>query len=73
MSLKRHAYQRAGAHSYWIVDPVEPAITVLELDDGEYAVRGTWTGEQVMRAERPFPFEVAPAALLKTGSHSAHS
>ena len=33
--LKRDAYQRIGIPSYWIVDPQPPALTVLELLDGE--------------------------------------
>jgi Uma2 family endonuclease len=73
LTLKRWAYERAGVPSYWIVDPVEPAITVLELDDGVYAVRGTWAGDQVMRVERPFPFEAVPAGLLNTGPQPPRS
>lgn len=35
--LKRQALQDAGVPSYWLVDPVEPSVVVLELRDRVYA------------------------------------
>jgi Uma2 family endonuclease len=35
---KREAYQQAGVREYWIIDPRELRITVLNLSDGRYVV-----------------------------------
>ena len=62
---KRRAYEQEGVGSYWLVDPVRPALTVLELEDGTYrqgahAERtGSWTAVQ------PYAVTVVPADLLR--------
>ncbi len=56
---KRDIYQRAGVPSYWLVDPDEPSLTVLELDEGgRYAETARVSGAEVLRVERPFPVEL---------------
>ena len=37
---KRADYAEAGIPEYWIVDPRDPAISVLTLERGRYAVHG---------------------------------
>ena len=66
LNRKKMAYQRFGVPSYWIMDPDtrEPSITAFELRGGEYATMGKATGLETLVAERPFPVEVVPAALL---------
>lgn len=64
-TLKRHVFEQGGVPSYWLVDPLTPSLTVLELQDGAYAQVAVVTGEQPYRAERPFPVTVVPAQLLR--------
>ena len=63
--LKRGVYQESGVASYWLVDPDQPSVTVLELDRaGRYQQVGFARGDQVLRVERPFPVEIIPARLV---------
>lgn len=44
---KRGEYAKAGIAEYWIVDSKDKKITVLRLQDGQYAVHGEFmAGEQ---------------------------
>ena len=63
--LKRGVYQESGVASYWLVDPDQPSVTVLELDRaGRYQQVGFARGDQVLRVERPFPVEIIPTRLV---------
>ena len=65
INLKKAAYQRMGVPSYWIIDPLEPRLTVFELDEaGSYFQVAEVKGEDVFEAERPFPVRIVPADLL---------
>jgi Uma2 family endonuclease len=64
-NLKRAAYARLGVPSYWLVDPVRPSVTVLELGArGDYRQVAHVTGDEVLDAERPFKVQFSPAELL---------
>lgn len=55
-SWKRDLYQEAGVPSYWLADPGEPALTVLELDEsGQYVETARVAGGDELRLERPYP------------------
>lgn len=57
--VKRDIYEQAGVASYWLVDPEEPSLTVLELDEtGRYVETRRVSGDEVLRVERPFPVEI---------------
>ena len=59
-SLKRAAYEEAGVPTYWLVDPIELSMTVLELDaDGHYAETARLVGDGALAVERPFPVTVS--------------
>jgi Uma2 family endonuclease len=62
-TTKRHLYEQAGVPSYWLVDPVEPALTVLELVDGAYAERAHLTGDATLALSSPYPVELSAQAL----------
>ena len=64
-TLKRQVFQDGGIRSYWLVDPFEPSLTVLELVDGAYIETAFVTGEQGYDAEVPFPVRVVPADLVR--------
>lgn len=62
--LKRDRLQSAGAASYWLVDPDEPSVTVLELADGAYVEVARASGGEAVEVQRPFPLRLVPAYLL---------
>ena len=62
--LKRDRLQAAGCPSYWLVDPVEPSVLVLELEDGQYVERGRATGDESLEVSAPYPLTIVPADLL---------
>ena len=53
--LKRRVLEEAGVPSYWLVEPDDGVVTVLELADGGY--REVARGDDVT-VERPFPMRV---------------
>jgi Uma2 family endonuclease len=70
INTKKAAYQRMGVRSYWIIDPLEPRLTVFELDDaGVYGQVAEVKGEDAFVAEKPFAVRVVPANLLGTLWH----
>jgi Uma2 family endonuclease len=63
--LKRGVYEESAVPSYWLVDPLEPSVTVLELDpDGRCQQVAVARGDERLRLDRPFPVELTPAALV---------
>ncbi len=68
---KRRLYEKAGVESYWIFEPVEAVLTVLELVNGRYVER-TFKDDDVFEAERPFPVRIAPAELTRRANGSAN-
>jgi len=69
LNLKRAAYERMGAASFWLIDPKTVELWAYELDDdGRYRQVAHVIGEQVFEARRPFPVSVRPADLLRRGT-----
>ena len=64
-TLKRLVFQDGGIPSYWLIDPLLPSLTVLELVDGAYLEVAVVTGEQSYDAATPFPVRVVPADLVR--------
>jgi Uma2 family endonuclease len=66
LNLKKAAFERMGAPSYWLLDPATETLTAFELDaDGGYQLAAKATGEETFVVARPFRFEVRPADLLR--------
>jgi Uma2 family endonuclease len=63
--IKLHAYEDARLPWYWLVDPFEPRLTVLELVDGRFAERGSVAGDEPVDVGAPFPVSLSPADLLR--------
>ncbi|GAA1601628.1 Uma2 family endonuclease [Kribbella sancticallisti] len=61
---KRLAYQESGVASYWIFDPEDEVLTVLELVDGRYVERAVVKGDDVFEAVVPFVVRVVPGELV---------
>ncbi|MBO0891505.1 MAG: Uma2 family endonuclease [Acidothermales bacterium] len=63
---ERNLYERAKVPSYWIVDPDEPSVTVLELgDDGSYVEVERVTGSGVVSVTKPHEMTFTPAELVR--------
>jgi Uma2 family endonuclease len=65
VNLKRARYERAEIASYWLIDPVELRLTVLELQDGQYVEVADVSDPDNWTATTPFEVTVAPGALLR--------
>jgi Uma2 family endonuclease len=63
--LKRSKYEDSGIKSYWMVDPTESSIEVLELVEGSYRTVARVTGEDEVSIAVPFPVRIQPAALIR--------
>jgi Uma2 family endonuclease len=67
VNLKRAAYERMGAPSYWLLDPATETLTAFELDaDGRYQPAAKAQGAEEFAVARPFPFRTRPADLLRS-------
>lgn len=62
--LKRALYEDSGVPSYWVVDPDEPSLLVLELEHGRYVEKARVTGDTAADLTAPFPVRVVPSSLL---------
>ena len=62
--LKRDRLQAAGVQSYWLVDPEEPSITVLELRGGVFVEVAHAVGSESCAVTLPYPMTIVPAELL---------
>lgn len=61
---KRHLYARAGAPTYWVVDPEVPSLTVLRLAGPGYEEEVRAVGPEPYVTEDPFEVRVVPAGLV---------
>ena len=62
--LKRGLYEQSGVGSYWVVDPEEPSVLVLELQGGSYVEAGRVVGQDELAVQLPYPVVLQPSALL---------
>ena len=67
---KRRLYEEHGVASYWIFEPEEAVLTVLQLENGRY-VEETYKGDEVFEARRPFAVRIVPAELVRRANRSA--
>ena len=65
LGTKRLVFEGAGVPSYWLVDPDEPSLTALELEEGVYREAARVTGEQPYIASTPFPVRIVPTDLVR--------
>jgi Uma2 family endonuclease len=61
--LKRALYEDSGVSSYWVVDPEEPSLLVLELQVGGYVEHARVRGDETATLSRPFEVTLAPSSL----------
>lgn len=63
--LKKDRFQRAGCSHYWVIDPVVPAISTWQLENGIYAESGSATGDETLAIDSPFRLELTPVSLIE--------
>ncbi|MHB8262496.1 MAG: Uma2 family endonuclease [Acidimicrobiales bacterium] len=64
-TIKRFEYERAGARSYWIVDPDIPDLTVLRLEGDRYVEEAVVAGDETYDADWPYRLSITPSDLLR--------
>ena len=62
--IKRNLYEKAGVASYWLIDPRNPSITVLELVEGRYQEVGRARGDESIDVAAPVPMRLTPSQWL---------
>ena len=62
--IKRDLYEQAGVHSYWLIDPRDPSITVLELVAGRYTEVGRAIRGESIDVTVPVPMRLTPSEWL---------
>ena len=65
LTLKKARYEAAGCPSYWVVDPVRPAITAWELRDGIYVQVADIEADEEFASELPYPVRFLPSDLVR--------
>lgn len=65
VGLKLRAYEDAGLPCYWVVDPVEPRLTVHRLVDGRFAPQASVAGDERFASDQPFALAVTPGDLVR--------
>lgn len=66
-TLKRAAYARLGAASFWLVDPDvdRPSLTAFVLDGDDYRQIAEVSGDEPFVAQHPFEVTIVPADLVR--------
>ncbi len=65
LNLKKAAYERLGAQSYWVIDPKTPALFVYErAQHGKYQQTAHAVGAQPFHATQPFEITIVPDDLV---------
>ena len=64
LTLKRQVLQDAGIPSYWLVDPEELTIRVLQLEHGEYVETGTASVGSPIELGLPWTLTLDLASLV---------
>ena len=65
---KRSLYEEHGVAHYWLADPGEPSLTVLDLVDGAYVETAHAVGDQTVAITAPFAVILNPASVAGHGA-----
>lgn len=65
LNVKKAVFERMGTPSYWLVDPLDPKLTVFELDErGTYQLVAEVAADKAYEATQPFAVRIVPSELL---------
>ena len=59
------ASTRSGVAHYWLADPAEPSITILELVDGRYEQAQFARNNEVLTVSKPLTVDMTPGKLVQ--------
>ncbi|KUG57151.1 hypothetical protein AVL62_15295 [Serinicoccus chungangensis] len=62
---KPQVLARFGCPHYWVVDPDEPAVRVLRLEDGAYVPEQVAEGDESLAVAEPFAVSLRPVDLTR--------
>ncbi len=60
---KRSLYEEHGIVHYWLADPGQPSLTILDLIDGRYVETARAQGDRELSLTSPFTVTLNPAVL----------
>lgn len=63
--IKFDAYERAGVLEYWLVDPKAHLVEVYTLANGEYALLGQYTGDEMITSEVLAGLQIKASVLFQ--------
>jgi Uma2 family endonuclease len=63
--LKRTLYETHQIPSYWLLDPTNEELTILELTPTGYTCQAVLQAEETFHATTPFPVDLTPASLTR--------
>jgi len=63
--IKFDAYERAGVLEYWLVDPKARLVEVYTLSNGEYALFGQYTNEELIESKELAGLQIKTSALFQ--------
>jgi Uma2 family endonuclease len=69
--IKFDLYERLGVPEYWLVDPKARLVEVYTLSNGEYALLGQYTGEEVTRSQVLAGLQVKASSLFPPGDSNS--
>lgn len=68
LHLKKRAYEDAGLEWYWVIDPVEPSLSVFRLVDRRFVEQALATGDEELTVREPLDVVVVPSQLTRPAS-----
>jgi Uma2 family endonuclease len=63
--IKFDTYERAGVLEYWLIDPKARLVEVYTLSNGEYALLGQYTGEEMITSQALAGLQIKCSALFQ--------
>ncbi len=64
---KRTQYENLGIAEYWLVDPLQQIVTILELQDSRYELLGQYRGSERLRSTLLPTLNLTAEQVLKAG------
>jgi Uma2 family endonuclease len=69
--IKFDAYERAGVPEYWLVDPKARLVEVYTCSNGEYALLGQYTSDEMIESKVMAGLRIKTSALFQPASASS--
>jgi Uma2 family endonuclease len=63
--IKFDAYEKSGVPEYWLADPKARLVEIYTLSNGEYALLGQYTGDEVIQSRVLTGLQIKTSALFQ--------